>query len=126
MTLVTTTDGTNAPLNLNAVGSGNVVMNQAGTGITVFTTGMSITNNTNVALATTTGTIIATTTLQKLGFYAATPVVQPVAAVGVTTGTTGGSTGVSLDTTFKGSTGSSAYTITGIVTCLKALGLIAA
>ena len=39
-TLVVTTSGTNAPLNINAVGSGNVVMNQAGTGLTTFTQGL--------------------------------------------------------------------------------------
>lgn len=80
----------------------------------------------NVVLTTTTGTIIGTATTQKLGFYNATPVVQPGTSANQTTGAAGTSTGVSLDTTFKGSSGSTTYTIGGIVTALKSLGLIAA
>jgi hypothetical protein len=87
---------------------------------------VTIADTKNIVLAVGTGTQIGTSTTQKLGFYGATPVVQPVASTNSTTGTTGSATGVSLDTTFKGSSGSSAYTIGGVVTQLKALGLIAA
>jgi hypothetical protein len=80
----------------------------------------------NIVLATTTGTDIGTSTTQKLGFYGVTPVVQPTASTDKTTAAAGTSTGVSLDTTFKGASGSTAYTIGGVVTQLKALGLIAA
>ncbi len=124
-TLLVITSGTNAPLNINAAGSGNIVMNQAGTGITVFTTGLSITDAKNVTLATTTGTSFGGATTQKLSFYGVTPITQPAASSAVSvTGTTGASTGVSLDTTFTGG-GTAAYTIGGLVTKLKALGLLA-
>lgn len=119
--LTVTTSGTNENLTIDAAGSGTISLNNVtGTGNVIL--GDAI----NVQCQTTTGTKIGTTTLQKIGFYNVTPVVQPVAATGVTTGTTGSSTGVSLDTSFKGASGSSAYTITGIVTSLKALGLLAA
>ena len=119
------TSGTNAPVNISAAGSGNVVMNSTGTGLVSFTNGMSIADGKNIALATTTGTNIGTATTQKLGFYGVTPAVQPIASTDKTTGTSGSSTGVSLDTTFKGNGGTAAYTVGGVVTSLKALGLLA-
>jgi hypothetical protein len=79
----------------------------------------------NIVLATTTGTQVGTSTTQKLGFFGQTPAVQPAASTDKTTGAAGTSTGVSLDTTFKGASGSSAFTVGGIVTSLKALGLLA-
>jgi hypothetical protein len=45
----------------------------------------------NVILGTTTGTKIGTTTTQKLGFWNATPVVQPTAVADITTTATSGS-----------------------------------
>lgn len=45
----------------------------------------------DIALGTTTGTKIGTATTQKLGFYNATPVVQPTAVANITTTATSGS-----------------------------------
>ena len=120
------TSGTNENLTIDAAGSGTITLNGTGTGAVIIGHNLQITDAKNVVLATTTGTQIATATTQKLGFYGATPVVQPTASTNATTGTTGASTGVSLDTTFTGGTGASAYTIGGVVLRLKNLGLIAA
>jgi hypothetical protein len=78
----------------------------------------------NVILNTTTGTKIGTTTLQKLSFFNATPVVQPVANTDTTTGAAGSVTNVFLNTTFTGA-GTAAYTIGGICGALKQLGILA-
>lgn len=56
--------------------------NETGTGLSVFATnptlsGITIADATNIVLNTTTGTKIGTATTQKLGFYNATPIVQP-------------------------------------------------
>ncbi len=59
-----------------------------------------------------------------VGFFGATPVVQPTAA-GTTTGYTAGtSTAVTIDGTSTGGTGSTAYTLGDIVLALKSLGII--
>lgn len=80
----------------------------------------------NFAVGTTTGTKIGTATNQKLGFWNATPVVQP-STTGTATGFTAGSgTAVKEDSTFTGGTGSKAYTIGDIVKALKDTGLMAA
>lgn len=64
-------------------------------------------------------------TAAELGFYGATPVIQPTAG-GVTTGyTSGTSTTVTIDGKFTGGTGSSKYTIGDVVAALKAVGLLA-
>lgn len=54
-------------------------IDQAGSGaaISIVTGNLSLTGGTNIALSATTGTQIGTATSQKLGFYAATPIVQP-------------------------------------------------
>jgi len=74
----------------------------------------------DIAVGTTTGTKIGTATSQKIGFYDATPVVQP------TTGITeaafvenSGGTAVNVDSTFGG------YTIQQVVQALQDLGLLA-
>jgi hypothetical protein len=51
---------------------------------------LQITNARNVVLGTTTGTKFGTATDQKLGFYNATPVVQPTAVADITTTATAG------------------------------------
>ena len=80
----------------------------------------------NVVVGTTTGTKIGTATTQKIGFYNATPVVQP-ATTGTATGFTAGSgTAVNDVSTFTGGTGSTAYRISDLVLALKNLGLLAA
>jgi len=67
-----------------------------------------------------------TATSQVLGFYGVTGVVQPT-TTGTTTGYGAGvSTAVTIDGTFTGNTGSTAYTIGDVVNALKKLGLMAA
>ncbi len=97
-----------------------------GTGDVALTGHMTITNAKNIVLDTSTGTKIGTATTQKLSFFNATPVVQPVASTDASTGAAGGTNTVYLNTTFTGNGGSGAYTIGGIATALKALGLLAA
>ena len=80
----------------------------------------------NIVVGTTTGTQIGTGTTQKIGFYGVTPVAQPAASADTHTVTAGSTTNVFTNTTFDGSTGSSAYTVGGIVARLKALGILAA
>lgn len=62
---------------------------------------------------------------QAMGFYGATPVVQPSAAGNTHTVTAGSTTTVFTNTTFDGGTGSSAYTVGDIVRALKSVNLIA-
>ena len=63
-----------------------------------------------------------------VGFFGANPVVKPTAAVDTTTTAAGSGTNVFTNTTFPGATGSgsTAYTVSDIVTALKALGLLTA
>lgn len=79
----------------------------------------------NIVLNATTGTKIGTATTQKLAFYNSTPVVQPAASADVTGFVAGSGTASKSDSVWAGSSGSSAYTVGGIVTALKALGLLA-
>ena len=63
-----------------------------------------------------------------VGFFGANPVIKPTAAVDTTTTAAGSGTNVFTNTTFPGATGSgsTAYTVSDIVTALKALGLLTA
>ncbi len=62
---------------------------------------------------------------ELIGFWGATPIVQPVPAANVHTVAAGSVTSVFVNTTFDGSNGSSAYTVGDIVAALKAAGLLA-
>ena len=61
-----------------------------------------------------------------VGFFGANPVIKPTAAVDTTTTAAGSGTNVFTNTTFPGATGSgsTAYTVSDIVSALKALGLL--
>ena len=61
----------------------------------------------------------------KISFYGATPIVQPVAPGNVHTVAAGATTAVYTNTTFDGGTGTTAYTVGDVVLALKKLGLIA-
>lgn len=79
----------------------------------------------NVALGTSTGTILGTATTQKLGFYGTTAIVQPTANGTQATAAAGSTTNVFLNTTMTGGVGSTGYTVGDVVKCLKQSGLIA-
>jgi hypothetical protein len=96
-------------------------------GVTHFGANLNITDGFNVVVGTSTGTKIGTATSQKIGFFNATPVVQPGSPSGYATVITGGSVNiVYTNTTWSGGIGSTAYTIGDLVIALKNLGLIAA
>lgn len=59
-----------------------------------------------------------------VGFFGATPVVQPTAATNVHTVGAGSTTTVFVNTTFDGTIGSTAYTVGDIVAALKTLGIL--
>jgi len=96
------------------------------TGVITVNAGLTFADAKNIVVNATTGTKIGTATTQKLGFYNATPVVQP-ATTGTTTGFTAGSgTTAKSDSTYTGNTGTAAYTVGDIVLALKNLGFLAA
>ena len=71
------------------------------------------------------GSKIGTATGQKIGFWNATPIVQP-SSFGETVGFSAGTgTGVNDDSVFTGNIGSTAYRISDIVKALKQTGLMA-
>ncbi len=98
----------------------------AGTGTIAATGHITMSDAKNIVVNTSTGTKIGTATTQKLGFWNATPVVQPIASTDTSTGAAGGTSTIYLNTTFTGAGGSAAYTVGGIATALKAIGLLAA
>ncbi len=130
-TLAIISDQTNESGTINAKGSGTLTLNaQASGGNVVVSSALAFGTDASAAKSiiagTTNGLKIGTATTQKLGFYNATPVVQPAANTDTSTGAAGSSTAVYLNTTFTGSGGTAAYTIGGLITALKALGLLAA
>jgi len=105
-------------------GMGVPVLSIARTGNTRLVA-MTLNDAGNITLDTGTGSKIGTATNQKLGFYNATPIVQPTSP-GITVFTDAGTgTVVRADTTFTGGAGSTEYTIGDIVRVLKNLGLMA-
>ncbi len=74
----------------------------------------------DITVGTTTGTKIGTATSQKIGFYNATPVVQPTTGVAEAAFVeNSGGTAINVDSTFGG------YTIQQAVEALQTLGLLA-
>jgi hypothetical protein len=73
----------------------------------------------NMRFDTTTGTKIATATSQKIGFWNATPIVQPTTAVTSAARVTGTGVNVTDTDTFDG------YTIAQVVKALRNTGLLA-
>lgn len=73
----------------------------------------------NFILGTTTGTKIGTSTSQKIGFWNATPIVQPTTAVGAANFVGGAGTAITSTDTFDG------YTLQQIVKALRNIGLLA-
>lgn len=82
---------------------------------------MTFSNGSNVATGTTTGTVIAETSAQKLAFWAQTPIIQPTNTFTAANGayaSVGGTT-ISSNDTFGG------YSIPQLVSILKAIGFVA-
>lgn len=78
MTVGDVDNGMNMTLTLKAGGTGQVQIQTANTTrLTLTSAAMTIADGFHVATGTTTGTKIGTATTQKLGFFNATPVVQP-------------------------------------------------
>lgn len=72
------------------------------------------------------GTQLGQSTSDLVGFWGANPVAQPASPSGNTHTVAAGSvTSVFVNTTFDGSTGSTAYTIGDIVKALKSIGILA-
>lgn len=72
------------------------------------------------------GTQLGQSASDLVGFWGATPVVQPASPSGNThTPAAGSVTGVFVNTTFDGSTGTTAYTVGDIVKALKSIGVLA-
>jgi hypothetical protein len=79
-----------------------------------------VTDANNLVFGTTTGTKIGTATSQKLGFWNATPIVQPTTGIAEATFVeNSGGTAVNVDSTFAG------YTLQQIAQALKNLGILA-
>jgi hypothetical protein len=84
-----------------------------------FAGDISISDAKNIIVGSTTGTKIGTATTQKLGFYNATPIVQPTTSVGAATFVANTGTAINTGSTFDG------YTLQKVVAALRKLGLLA-
>ena len=73
----------------------------------------------NFVFGSTTGTKIATATTQKIGFWNATPIVQPTTAVAAAVVVSGAGGNIKHDDTFDG------YTVEQVVRALRNLGILA-
>jgi len=88
-------------------------------------TSFKLSGGSNIVLDTATGSKIGTATVQKLGFYNATPIVQPTSPGLTSIDTAGAGTTVNSQSKFTGGLGTTQYSISDIVRVLKNLGLIA-
>jgi hypothetical protein len=115
--------GTNKTARLAIGANGNVTIaagNNLGIGTTSPSSLLHLADAGNITVGTTTGTKIGTATSQKIGFYNATPVVQPTTGVAEAAFVeNSGGTAVNVDSTFGG------YTIQQVVQALQTLGLLA-
>lgn len=112
---------------LNAATGENVQLAINGTAkVTVATSTVTLADAFDIVLGTTTGTKLGASAAAKLGFWGATPVVQP-SSTGETAGVTSVIGGVAVDSndTFTGNVGTKAYTLSDIVKHLKAAGILA-
>lgn len=104
-----TSSGAAENLTLDAKGTGTITLNGTATGTVTVGADLTMADAKNVVLNTSTGTKIGTAVTQKLGFFNATPVVQPASAgqadqgamttIGSNTGTSGAGLSLIGDTT---------------------------
>lgn len=99
--------------------SGSFVCNSGTINGNLQTNGLTLSNNYNIAVGTTNGTKIATATAQKLGFWNATPIVQPVTGGTAATLVSNAGTTLTSTDTFDG------YTLAQVVKALRNMGLLA-
>lgn len=93
--------------------------NGANTRATISDTALTLADAINIVVGTTTGTKIATATSQKIGFWNATPIVQPTTAISAGA-FTANTSGIADDSaTFDG------YTMGQVVAALRSAGLLA-
>lgn len=84
------------------------------------TTGdITVADSENIIFGTTTGTRLGTSTSQRIGFWNATPIVQPTTAGAAATRTGGGGAALTDTDTFDG------YTVAQVVRALRNLGVLA-
>jgi len=107
-------------LGFNAIGNGSNTATLGNTSITnTYLRGnINYTDGGNFVIGTTTGTKIGTATSQKIGFWNATPIVQPTTGVAAATRVGGGGTTVTDTDTFDG------YTIAQLVKALRNMGAL--
>jgi hypothetical protein len=87
--------------------------------LTLSTTQLTFADAVDMVFNTTTGTKIGTATTQKIGFWNATPIVQPTTAVAASTLTSNGGTTLTSTDTIDG------YTLLQVVKALRNTGLLA-
>jgi len=104
--------GTNGNWN---TGNGNLTIG----GTTTFFGGVTVKNAINITFETTTGSKIGTATNQRIGFWNATPIVQPTTGVAAAAFVANAGTAVNDASTFDG------YTISQVVKALRNTGLLA-
>jgi len=111
-------NGTNSYLN---TGTGGTIYIGVGTAetVTVTSTTLSFIDGKNMAVGTSTGTKIGTTTSQKVAFWNTTPNVQPTTAITAAAFVANSSLIANDTATFGG------YTIGQVVAALKRIGLLA-
>lgn len=109
-----------ATCGLYRISAGNIGFSISGNNKLSFAgTAMTYAEGYNVVLGTSTGTKIGTTTSQKLGFWNATPIVQPTTATAAATFVQNTGTAVNDASTFDG------YTLKSLVKALRNTGIIA-
>lgn len=106
--------------NVAVSSTGGVTFDAVGSGASfTFSDDVILANAKNIQTNTSTGTKFGTATSQKIGFWNATPIVQPTTAVGASILVSNGGTTLTDTDTFDG------YTLKQVVKSLRNIGLLA-